>query len=266
MNKKIALLIDTENVSSKYIDTVIDELTKFGETTIRRAYGDWSKYSGTNKKKEETNWISASLDHSIILVQQCSFTTGKNSSDSALIIDAMDILHSDKVNSFCILSSDSDFTRLAQRIREDGKEVVGMGEEKTPEPFRKSCNRFITLEVLLELDSKEDTKKRNKNEILPLIYKILSEESNDDGWMLLSDLGNSLSRKMADFDYRLYGYKKLSELIKNFKQLETKMTVGSDKKTISVMHVRKKIEDIKTEKPNKTKKKVTKNTKEKKTK
>ena len=222
----IAVLIDGENVSEKYLRFIFEELSNYEEDiTYKRIYGDW-----TNNRLG--SWKKVLLDYSITPIQQYSYTTGKNSTDSALIIDAMDILYSGDVSAFCLVSSDSDFTRLAARLRESGMRVVGMGERKTPKAFIAACETFKYLEVLsssLELveDSKENTKNTVKTtevevkddkddiaDVIPIIRRIVEETSDESGFIYLGTVGNILQRKLSDFDVRNYGYKTLTQLVK----------------------------------------------------
>ena len=157
--KKFALLIDADNISAKYIKIIIEELSKYGTITYKRLYGDLTK-------SNNRNWKHALLSHSINPVQQYNYTTGKNSTDSAMIIDAMDILYSGSVNGFCLATSDSDFTRLAMRLRESGMTVIGMGEQKTPEPFRVSCERFFFIDLLSDEEDTDEEGKASSEEII----------------------------------------------------------------------------------------------------
>ncbi len=227
---KIAVLIDADNVSSKYIQHIMTELSNHGTPTIKRSYGDWTK---PNLRP----WKSVLLNHSIIPIQQYSYTTGKNASDSALIIDAMDILHMGNVDGFCIVSSDSDFTRLAARIREGGHMVIGMGEKKTPTPFINACDLFKYLEVL-KVTHKEDTEKdspeqinqdpkkssiMSKKALINAIKTIINDNSDEDDWINLGEVGSRLQKRHPDFDARNYGYSKLSSLVKTYDNFEIEM-------------------------------------------
>ena len=219
-DKKFALLIDADNTSSKYIKTIVDEITNLGITTFRRIYGDWT--SPTLQ-----NWKAILLEHSITPMQQYSYTTGKNSTDSAMIIDAMDILYTADVDGFCLVSSDSDFTKLAMRLREAGKTVIGMGKEQTPRPFVAACNQFKYLDLIskegqgkaaaVKKTSKKSgtaTKKKSaEQKLVDSICKIIEENSNDDGWMYAARVGKLLQKKYPDFDCRNYGYKKFGLLL-----------------------------------------------------
>lgn len=230
---KIAVLIDSDNVPYANIKGMLDEIAKYGTITIKRIYGDWTKPTASG-------WKSVLLDNALTPIQQYSYTTGKNATDSAMIIDAMDILHSNKVEGFCIVSSDSDFTRLAVRLRESGRLVIGMGEKKTPNPFIVSCDKFIYIEILNQptqstssrvaapiINRKEDVPKSpnstNSNdassvplEILELITQSISDLSNEDGWTFLGKIGGLISKKRPDFDSRNYGFQKLTQLLESF--------------------------------------------------
>lgn len=214
---RIAVLIDADNVSEKYVRVVFDEVLNHGTATYKRIYGDWTK-------PQFAKWKDVLLNYSISPIQQYGYTQGKNSTDSALIIDAMDILYSGNVDGFCIVSSDSDFTRLASRLREAGKYVLGMGEKKTPQPFIAACEKFKYLEVLLKDYSPEsvDDKgvKANKNELTEMIKSIIKENSDDDGWSFMGEIGNYISKRMPEFDTRNYGYQKLTPLISSMKIFE----------------------------------------------
>ena len=213
MEKRFALLIDADNVSAKYIDPILDELSKYGNVTYKRIYGDWTN-------RQNSSWKEELLTSSITPIQQFSYTTGKNATDSALIIDAMDILYTNTVDGFCIVSSDSDFTKLASRIRESGLTVIGMGENKTPMAFRKACDIFTRLELLEgENEAKEEVKEDagvkdiDKSTIEDAIVKIITENTNNGRETGLAELGNRLLKLYPDFDVRSYGYSLLSKLL-----------------------------------------------------
>lgn len=203
-------MVDADNVSPKYIKSVLEEMSVYGIITYKRMYGDW-----TDPSKQRT-WKDNALEHSFNLIQQFSYTAGKNSSDSALIIDAMDILYSNSVDGFCLVSSDSDFTKLSQRLREAGMYVIGMGEQKTPKPFRIACDVFKILEVI-----SQETEPSGKNgkgemkdvtgreEIKDTIHKIITENANAGKITDIGEIGNILSKTYSDFDVRNYGYSKL---------------------------------------------------------
>lgn len=227
---KIAVLIDADNVSEKYIKFIIDEISNHGTPTYKRIYGDWTK-------PQLAPWKNVLLNYSINPIQQYNYTTGKNSTDSALIIDAMDILYSNNVDGFCIVSSDSDFTRLAARLREAGMYVIGMGEKKTPTPFISACEKFKYLEVLASMASNpvETTKVKGTqkheepkvgttsiDKLIETIKTIITEISDEDGWAFLGELGSTLNRRYPDFDTRNYGYAKLTPFVSSLKHFEIK--------------------------------------------
>nr|WP_305146642.1 NYN domain-containing protein [Anaerovorax odorimutans] len=210
------MLIDADNVSAKYIDPILDELSKYGNVTYKRIYGDWTS-------RQNSSWKEELLSSSITPIQQFSYTTGKNATDSALIIDAMDILYTNTVDGFCIVSSDSDFTKLASRIRESGLTVIGMGEQKTPMAFRKACDIFTRLELLEgEEENKEEAaavKDIDKSTIEDAIVKIITENTNNGRETGLAELGNRLLKLYPDFDVRSYGYSLLSKLLEEFPKI-----------------------------------------------
>lgn len=227
---RIAVLIDADNVSDKYVKAIFNEVSNHGTPTYKRIYGDWTK-------PQFASWKTLLLDYSISPIQQYAYTTGKNATDAALIIDAMDILYSQNVDGFCIVSSDSDFTRLASRLRESGKYVLGMGEKKTPTAFIAACEKFKYLEVLLNptdtsgtVDPKEKIEKKNgikeksgmasQKELIETIKTIINDNSDDDGWAFLGEIGNVLNKRYPDFDSRNYGYQKLTPLINSLKGFE----------------------------------------------
>ena len=221
-DKNMAVLIDGDNIPSKYINEMIEEITKYGNPTIKRIYGDWTK-------PQLSKWKKVLLDNAITPIQQYSYTLGKNATDSAMIIDAMDILYSGKVDGFCIASSDSDFTRLATRIRETGLTVIGIGEKKTPDPFIVSCDKFIYLEILQKIDGgKDDLESKRKIEkievITPKVIRLITQTVNDttdeDGWAFLGDVGGLIQKKQPNFDSRIYGFEKLTPLIKSTGKFE----------------------------------------------
>jgi uncharacterized LabA/DUF88 family protein len=221
---KLAVLFDADNVPYSHVKQMLDEITKYGNPTIKRIYGDWTKPS-------ISGWKSVLLENAIIPVQQYSYTTGKNATDSAMIIDAMDILHLGQVDGFCIVSSDSDFTRLATRLREAGKYVIGIGEKKTPKPFIVSCDKFIYIEILgnnetPNVHESKTTKEVSKptkakdiigNDIINLLNQSIDDLADDSGWAFLADVGNLILKKKPDFDPRNYGFSKLTPLIESCK-------------------------------------------------
>ena len=244
-DKKIAVLIDADNVSEKYIKYIFDEISNHGTPTYKRIYGDWTK-------PQLASWKNVLLDYSISPIQQYSYTTGKNSTDAALIIDAMDILYSSNVDGFCIVSSDSDFTKLAARLREAGMYVVGMGEKKTPMPFISACEKFKYLEVLASMASKPaefsgvkekqegtDAGMTSIDELIETIKTIITEISDEDGWAFLGELGSILNKRYPDFDTRNYGYSKLTPFVCSLKQFEIR-SIKTSNPSISLKYIRNK--------------------------
>ncbi len=222
---KLAVIIDAENVPSKNVKGMMEEIAKYGIPTFKRIYGDWTK-------PNTFGWKNVLLENAITPVQQYGYTTGKNSSDSAMIIDAMDILYTGKVDGFCIVSSDSDFTKLAVRLRESGMKVFGFGEKKTPHPFIVACDKFIYLEILKSPhpetkvgkrkiedphEAEHETVQRIDTEMVNLISSTVNDLADEDGWAFLGDVGNLLIKKKPDFDPRNYGFEKLTPLIKSIK-------------------------------------------------
>jgi len=223
MNKNInmAVLIDGDNIPSAYIKEMMEEIAKYGNPTIKRIYGDWTR-PGLNK------WKSLLLENAITPIQQYGYTKGKNATDSAMIIDAMDILYSNKVNGFCLVSSDSDFTRLATRLREAGMQVIGIGEKKTPNPFIVACDKFIYIEIL-KTQSEEKTESKSTVDLdvdqitkkeIHLISTTITDLSDEDGWAFLGDVGSLIQKKQPNFDSRNYGFEKLTPLIKSIGKFE----------------------------------------------
>ena len=252
--KKYALLIDADNVSSKYIEIVTKEAQTLGNVTIRRIYADWTSSS-------KNSWKDSLLENSLTPIQRYNYTVGKNSSESAMIIDAIDVLYTGDVDEFILVSSDSDFTKLAMRLRESGKRVIGMGESKTPKPFVRACEQFKTLDVLYKNNNSE--RKGNSQENRPVVQErgrrqnirnfdsektvvkdaepitnlksikstvisLLDENSDEDGWMYLSELGNMIQKLYSDFDCRNYGYHKFGKLIESFPELQTRKDDSSN--------------------------------------
>ncbi len=244
--RKMAVLIDADNVSDKYIKYIFDEISNHGTPTYKRIYGDWTS-------PNLSSWKGVLLNYSITPIQQYSYTTGKNSTDSALIIDAMDILYSKNVDGFCIVSSDSDFTRLAARLREAGMYVVGMGEKKTPLPFITACEKFKYLEVLAAPTADEKAPAASKvekttppqegmasiTELIETIRTIVNETSDDDGWAFLGEVGKRLNKRYPDFDTRNYGHAKLTPLISSLKQFEIQSRKSS-RPHITLKYIRNK--------------------------
>ena len=214
---KLAVLIDSDNVSYTYVKPMLEEIARYGTPTIKRIYGDWTQ-------PESASWKNVLLENAITPIQQYRYTTGKNSTDSTLIIDAMDILYTERVSGFCIVSSDSDFTRLATRLREAGMMVIGIGEEKTPSPFIAACDRFIFLEIIAPKSEPEEEKRKPEpqqqrrrkvpKEIRQLVRSSVNDVADEDGWAFLGDVGNMILRKYPAFDSRAWGYSKLTNFIK----------------------------------------------------
>lgn len=246
---KLAVLIDADNVPYSNVKGMMEEITKFGTPTTKRIYADWTK-------PNSNGWKSVLLEHAITPIQQYSYTVGKNSSDSALIIDAMDLLYSGKLDGFCIVSSDSDFTRLAIRLRESGMKVIGIGEKKTPNSFIVACDRFIYIEVLDGAIQKKkpkenvvDTKKPVEKsvekplnkidlQIIELIEATIEAVGDDDGWAFLGDVGNLIVKKKPEFDPRNYGFGKLTPMLKSLTDILEIDERDSDKKGIKHVYVR----------------------------
>lgn len=215
-DKRFALLIDADNVSSKYIKPILDELSKYGTITYKRIYGDWTSTL-------HAKWKDALLDNSITPIQQFSYTVGKNATDSAMIIDAMDILYTNSVEGFCLVSSDSDFTRLASRIRESGLTVIGMGEKKTPTPFRKACDIFTTLELLIGEARRDKANGSSSSltieEVERAVVGIITDNQNNGKSTGLGEVGSRLLKRYPDFDVRSFGTNLLSKLLGEFKSV-----------------------------------------------
>lgn len=231
---RLAVLIDADNVPYSNVKGMMEEIALYGTPTFKRIYGDWTKPS-------LSGWKAVLLENAITPIQQYSYTTGKNATDSAMIIDAMDILYSGKVDGFCLVSSDSDFTRLATRLREAGMKVIGIGERKTPSAFIVACDKFIYFEIIKSSTSKKETitwdnqsnkgkkhkKRGNKNgedkilsDVIDLIATSTADLADDNGWAFLGEVGSLLLKKKPDFDPRNYGYQKLTPLIKALKYFE----------------------------------------------
>ena len=219
-NKKLAVLIDADNAPADIIDEMLEEIAKYGIASVKRIYGDWSH--GLSK------WKATLLPHAIIPVQQFAYTKGKNATDMALVIDAMDLLYSGNFDGFCIVSSDSDFTRLASRLRESGLTVYGFGEKKTPESFRRACDKFVYVEIFRPEKNlpkqknapNQNNKSTNNQELINLIKRAVKETADDLGWANLAPIGSYINKVNPDFDSRLYGFSKLSDLIKSLDLFE----------------------------------------------
>ena len=243
----LAVLIDGDNIPSAHVKEMMEEIAKYGNPTIKRIYGDWTN---THLSK----WKNLLLQNAITPIQQYAYTTGKNATDSAMIIDAMDILYSEKVNGFCLVSSDSDFTKLATRLREAGMQVIGIGEKKTPTPFIVACEKFIYIEILRKQStSKEDINKKDEaveiiDRITPKVIKLISstitDSSDEDGWAFLGDVGSLIQKKQPNFDSRNYGFEKLTPLIKSTGKFEIdqRETSKSRHKLIYVKNIEKRKE------------------------
>lgn len=222
---RLAVLIDADNIPYRLISGILEEIAKYGSPTFKRIYADWTK-------PHVAGWKTVLLDHAITPVQQYSYTTGKNSSDSAMIIDAMDILYTGRVDGFCLVSSDSDFTRLATRLREAGMKLYGMGEQKTPGAFRAACDKFIYIEILGQQEispkpvKESDVPKKEKviskpdKNLVNLLTSSVNDIADENGWAFLGELGNLVLKKRPDFDPRNYGFEKLLKLIKSLGSFE----------------------------------------------
>ncbi len=214
----LAVLVDADNTSPKHAKAIFDEISRFGEASVRRIYGDFSS-------QQMAGWNRVQAEHGLVPFHQPANTVGKNASDIALVIDAMDLLHTARFDGFVLVSSDSDFTRLASRIREQGLDVYGIGQKKTPEAFRKACKRFIFIEnIEQEVDTPANADKsvRKITEARDLIYRAMDGIDQDSDWFNLGTLGQQIVAAHPDFDTRSYGKKKLSDLVKDIKTLETK--------------------------------------------
>lgn len=248
---RIAVLIDADNVPSANIKAMLEEIAKYGTPTFKRIYGDWTK-------PNLAGWKNVLLENAINPIQQYSYTSGKNATDSAMIIDAMDILYSQKVDAFAIVSSDSDFTKLATRLREAGMTVIGLGERKTPNPFIVACDKFIYLEILTAPDvevvtkARVDTGKQEKKihaqtetgaiqkvgkKTINLIASSIIDLADDSGWAFLGEVGNLIIKKQTDFDPRNFGYSKLALLIKSIDKFEVDER-DTDRKGTKLVFVR----------------------------
>lgn len=246
---RLAVLIDADNVPYSSVKEMLEEISKNGTPTIKRIYADWTKPT-------VGGWKNVLLENAITPVQQYSYTSGKNSSDSALIIDAMDILYSDKVDGFCIVSSDSDFTRLATRLREAGMRVIGIGEKKTPRPFITACDKFVYIEILksnvnqetvkdisggksgkskpIKTKTTAETISKVDDQLIKLLTESVADLADESGWTYLGDLGNFILKKRPDFDPRNYGFQKLFQLIKSTDRFHIELRETSNK---NVKHI-----------------------------
>jgi uncharacterized LabA/DUF88 family protein len=244
--KKLAVLIDADNAQPGIIGGLLDEIATYGIASVKRIYGNWTS-PGLQP------WKDILLSYSIQPMQQFNYTTGKNATDSALIIDAMDLLYTGKFDGFCIISSDSDFTRLASRIRESGLTVYGFGERKTPKPFVQACDKFIYTEILRKAEANTEQKAgaqavarptetpkkpREDKNLISLLKSAVDGCSDEDGWAYLADVGNNILNKKPDFDPRNYGYKKLRDLVEDTKLFDIhESSIGdSPAKTIQIRY------------------------------
>lgn len=240
---RLAVLIDADNVPYNNVKGMLEEIARYGTPTIKRIYGDWTKPT-------VVGWKNVLLENAITPIQQYSYTTGKNSTDSSMIIDAMDILYGGNTDGFCIVSSDSDFTRLATRLRESGKKVIGIGEKKTPNPFIVACDKFIYLEIINPVTNTRQepsnierapvkqkvTFEKVDHEVIKLISASIIDLADENGWAFLGEVGNIMIKKQPDFDPRNYGYQKLSLLIKalNIFELDERETGQNNIKHIYI--------------------------------
>ena len=222
---RLAVLIDADNASAKIADGLFEEIAKIGEASVRRIYGDFSN-------ARSKGWAEILSMHAIVPQQQFPNTTGKNASDITLVIDAMDLLHSGRFDGFCLVSSDSDFTRLAARIREQGVDVFGFGEQKTPESFRQACRRFFYTENLLTgTANSQDAASRSQllqpaDAATPIIKRAIAQMESEDGWVALGEVGKGLTNLAPDFDSRTYGSRKLSDLVRKTNAFEIDQPKG----------------------------------------
>lgn len=233
-NLNIAVLIDGDNIPSAYIGEMIEEITKYGNPTIKRIYWDWTR-PWLNK------WKNILLENAITPIQQYGYTTWKNATDSAMIIDAMDILYGEKVHGFCLISSDSDFTKLATRLREAGKLVIGIGEKKTPNPFVVACDKFVYIEILKKQTEESKETQTSVDTIgakeIALISSTINDISDEDGWAFLWDVWGLIQKKQPSFDSRNYGFEKLTPLIKSTWKFEIEQRDNS-KSRYKLIYVR----------------------------
>jgi uncharacterized LabA/DUF88 family protein len=220
---KLAVLIDADNTQALIIEGLLAEVAKYGVASVKRIYGDWT----SNNLR---SWKDKLLDFAIQPIQQFSYTTGKNATDSAMIIDAMDLLYSENLDGFCIVSSDSDFTRLASRIRESGRKVYGFGEKKTPRAFVSVCDKFIYTEILRDREDDEDDSKpvakkvkdfKGDRRLIKLLRDTVDDLADDSGWAYLGGVGQKITLRSSEFDSRNYGFRKLADLFRALPQFET---------------------------------------------
>lgn len=209
----LAVLIDADNAKASAIAEILGEVARYGTATVKRAYGDWTT-------PNLASWKNVLHIHAVQPVQQFSYTKGKNATDSALIIDAMDLLHGGKLDGFCLVSSDSDFTRLATRIREAGLAVYGFGEKKTPQPFVAACDKFVFTEILGDPQDKAKPKKATNSKLQEVLKLAISSVAQEDGWASLSVVGSLINKNDPSFDSRNFGYKKLGDLVRDQAYIE----------------------------------------------
>jgi uncharacterized LabA/DUF88 family protein len=220
---KLAVLIDADNIPYANVKGMMEEIAKYGTPTFKRIYGDWTKQT-------TSGWKNVLLENAITPIQQYSYTSGKNATDSAMIIDAMDILYTGRVDGFCIVSSDSDFTRLATRLREAGMKVIGIGEKKTPDPFITACDKFIYIEILSSEETashgvpakktRKDSLQKLDRRVINLIKASINDVADESGWAFLGEVGTLILKKQPNFDARNYGFRKLLTLMKSVEDIE----------------------------------------------
>jgi hypothetical protein len=234
-NLRLAVLIDADNAPRTHIKSIMEEVARYGTPTVKRIYGDWTT-------PNMASWKNSLLENAIIPIQQYSYTTGKNSTDSAMIIDAMDILYGGSVDGFVLVSSDSDFTRLALRLREAGMKVLGIGEKKTPGPFIAACDKFVYIDILAaekaEAAGEKQTKQSKKtakpqkpkvpDSVVALIAASVSDLADEDGCVFMGDLGNMLLKKSPDFDCRNFGFRSLSAMIRSISRFQVDFRQTTD--------------------------------------
>jgi len=241
--KRLAVLIDADNTQPIIIDSLLEEIANYGVATVKRIYGDWT---GSHLK----GWKDQLLEHAIQPIQQFAYTRGKNATDSAMIIDAMDLLYTDTLDGFCIVSSDSDFTRLSARLREDGLMVYGFGEQKTPKAFVGACDRFIYTEILRQQDAEDEAVQPSKqpmrelkqdSRLVGLLRNATEDSADETGWANLGTVGQNVANKLPEFDPRNYGYKKLGELVKavNLFDIDERSSDNSPAKQIYIRDKRR---------------------------
>jgi uncharacterized LabA/DUF88 family protein len=231
--KKLAVLIDADNTQPSIIEGLLVEIAKYGTASVKRIYGDWTTPS-------LNSWKQVLLQHAIIPIQQFRYTVGKNATDSAMIIDAMDLLYTEHLDGFCIVSSDSDFTRLASRIRESGLTVYGFGEQKTPKPFVSACDKFTYIEILRADETAATPHKKSANELkgdsrlVNLLRNAVEAATDEEGWAYLAEVGQNIANQTPEFDPRNYGYEKLGQLMEATQlfDIDKQPSPGSKKSTL----------------------------------